>query len=262
MKTYLLRSSDKDRRSYEGRFQYPESGAVAAPDWNPAPQCGGGLHGLLMGVGDGDLLNWADDATWQVLEVEAESLVDLGGKVKVERAEVVYSGARDGAIAFSVERGADPTQIVCGQATASGDYGQATASGTRGQATASGDYGQATASGRYGQATASGHYGQATASGTRGQATASGHYGQATASGDYGQATAAGGGLALARWRARSGEAGLLICLWWDTTADRQRATIGYVGETAPGVEVVKPDTWYTTSDTGELVEMPEEMER
>jgi hypothetical protein len=267
--TYLLRTTGPNGESFGG-FVWPlKKGAIVkAPDWSPVKRCGNGLHGLLMGVGDGQLLNWDKDAKWLVLKVRRRDVVAIdAAKVKVPRAEVLYAGARDGAIALLVKLGADPEAMTCGQATASGDAGQATASGDAGQATASGDAGQATASGTRGQATASGDAGQATASGYAGQATASGYAGQATASGDAGQATASGyagqatasgtrgqasapgkNGVALARRRVMAGTLGLILGLWWDGTRDR--AVVGYVGENG-----IKAETWYEVS-RGQFVEV------
>ena len=157
---YLLRTVDKDRRAHGG-FQWPEEGLVEAPDWNPEPVCGGGLHGALNGEGDGSLFEWGDDRLWQVVEVNADEVVDLGGKVKVPRGWVIYTGSREEATKMIYD--------LCGMRAVIG--GAATA-GNRGTATA----------GFNGTATA-GSYGTATA-GYRGTATA-GSYGTATA-GDYG----------------------------------------------------------------------------
>lgn len=140
--TYLLRTCNADMSAYSG-FLWPESGPVAAPDWSPAVICGYGLHGLLLGEGDGSLLSWAPDAKWLVVEVEAATVVQLDGKVKVPRGRVVYCGERGGAIEFLSKVGGNGAKMVGGQATASGYGGQATASGARGQATASGRHGLA-----------------------------------------------------------------------------------------------------------------------
>jgi hypothetical protein len=149
--------------SYNG-FKWPKKGKVICPDWNPEPVCGQGLHGLLWGIGDGSLLNWEPEATWLVVSVDEDKIVPIdNNKVKFPEGEVVYCGNREGAVELLVKNGADQTKMVCGQASASGDYGQASASGYQGQASASGDYGQASASGDYGQASASGDYGQASA---------------------------------------------------------------------------------------------------
>ena len=86
----LLRTCCAGGRSYDD-FQWPlEIGAeVVAPDWDPQPECGHGLHGLLWGEGDGGLLHRAADAIWMIVSTEARSVVDLRGKVKVPRARVV-----------------------------------------------------------------------------------------------------------------------------------------------------------------------------
>jgi hypothetical protein len=52
----MLRTCASGRKSYCG-FQYPaDREYVAAPDWNPEPICGGGLHGLLKA----DTWYWLD----------------------------------------------------------------------------------------------------------------------------------------------------------------------------------------------------------
>ena len=87
---YGLRTSDADRRAYGG-FQWPESGLVEAPDWKPEAVCGYGLHALLKGEGVSSLLNWTQDATWQL--VGFDEYVELSGKVKFPMCEVA-TGSR------------------------------------------------------------------------------------------------------------------------------------------------------------------------
>lgn len=84
----ILRTCAADLTSHGG-FQWKSSGVVVAPDWDPEPECGGGLHGLLNGQGDAGLLNWSPDAVWIVAKPGRE-LVDLGEKVKCKRATVIY----------------------------------------------------------------------------------------------------------------------------------------------------------------------------
>src|SRR5690606_32571503 len=132
----VMRTCDADMTSYGG-FRWPESGPVEAPDWDPWPVCGHGLHGLLWGVGDGVLLDWSLGARWLVVEVDGDSVVDLGGKVKYPRGVVVHCGDRFSATKYIVENGADPARVVGYTATA-GDGGTATA-GDRGSATAGND---------------------------------------------------------------------------------------------------------------------------
>lgn len=115
-------------------FVWPlEPGAtVEAPDWDPTPVCGHGLHGLLRGEGQGSLLDWSDDAVWLVVEPRGE-VVDLSGKVKFASAAVVYAGERDGAVALLQEE--YPGAAVIGGTATAGYRGTATA-GDGGTATA------------------------------------------------------------------------------------------------------------------------------
>jgi hypothetical protein len=246
-------------------FQWPESGPVEAPDWDPSPVCGFGLHGLLWGEGSHDAIPQPRGARWVVFEVDAASVVNLDGKAKAPRGTVVHVGTRESAVQYLYDHGSAGRAVVYGSQTA-GDGGTATA-GDRGTATAgyggtatAGDYGTATAghagtatAGDYGTATA-GYAGTATA-GDRGTATA-GYYGTATA-GDYGTATAGYAGTATAgyagtatagdsgtatagdRGTATAGDYGTLVLRWWDETAKgRNRTAVAYVGENGiePGV--------------------------
>ena len=166
MTHYMMKTVRPDGASY-GDFVWPlEVGAeVVAPDWNDNAECGGGLHGLHNGTGDGTLLNWSDDSVWIVASIERSEIVDLGGKIKVPRCKIEHVGNQESATRFLSDAGIIGP-IVGGTATA-GYKGTATA-GDRGTATA-GDEGTATA-GCGGTATA-GDRGTATA-GDRGTATA------------------------------------------------------------------------------------------
>jgi hypothetical protein len=211
-----LRTCNADMTSHGG-FMWPESGFVEAPDWSSEKVCGKGLHFALWGEGDGGLFNWAPDAKWLVLAVNPSVMVDLGGKYKDRRPEVVYCGDRLGATEYLAANGGHGRSIIGGISTA-GYKGTATA-GYKGTATA-GDSGTATA-GDKGTATA-GDNGTATA-GDNGTATA-GDNGTATA-GDRGTATAGDSGTATA------GDNGTISVKWWDDSAHRYRVAIGYVGE-------------------------------
>ena len=149
----VLRTCNADLSSHNG-FNWRESGVVEAPDWNARPECGGGLHGLLWGEGEGDLLNWDADAKWLVCAVKESSIVDIGGKIKFPRCEVVHCGDRLSATSYLASNGGAGRAIVGGTATA-GNYGTATA-GDGGTATA-GDDGTATAG--YGGTATAGNYG-------------------------------------------------------------------------------------------------------
>ena len=153
-KHLILRTCNADMTSHGG-FKWPRSGHVAAPDWNPEPECGNGLHGFLRGEGDGDLADWSSDAVWLVAEVE--TYVDLEGKVKFPAAHVIFAGSRLEAAAIVKARYPDAAVIGAnvavedGRVAVVGDGGTATA-GYEGTATA-GNRGKATA-GYYGTATA------------------------------------------------------------------------------------------------------------
>jgi len=237
MNHWLLKTVAADGGAH-GDFVWPlEVGAeVVALDWSDEPTCGGGLHGLLDGRGDGSLLDWAPDAVWLVAEVPADArLVDLDRKVKVDRCVVAHVGDQVSATEFLAAQGV--TDGVVGAHVTVGDGGSATA-GYRGTATA-GDYGTATA-GDCGTATA-GHNGTATA----------GYNGTATA-GDYGTATAGHRGTATAGYRgtATAGDSGTIVLAWWDDKLARRRWVAGDVG-----IDGIKADTPYRCED-GRLVEV------
>ena len=274
---WLLKTVAADGAA-DGDFVWPlEVGAeVTAPDWSDAPKCGGGLHGLLDGRGDGALLDWSPDAVWLVAEVPADAhLVDLDGKVKVDWCVVAHVGDQVSATGFLADQGVVDgvvgAHVVAGHrgVTTAGNYGTATA-GDYGAATAGND-GTATA-GYYGAATA-GNDGTATA-GNRGAATA-GNRGTATAGNDgtatagyYGTATAGYGGTATAGYggtatagddgtatagdygTATAGNYGTVILAWWDSQLRRRRWVVGEVG-----IGGIKADAPYRC-ENGRLVEV------
>ncbi len=134
----VLRTCTKDMTSRNG-FKWPVSGPVECPDWVASDDCGNGLHGALLGEGDGSLFHWDADAVWQVVEIK--EWVDLRGKVKFPRGIVVHTGDRKSATDYIRDNGA--TGAVIGSIVSAGDHGTATA-GYGGTATA-GDHGTATA---------------------------------------------------------------------------------------------------------------------
>ena len=253
MTDFLLKTVRPDGAAWGGfRWTLDEGAEVIAPDWDPTPVCGGGLHGLLNGAGNGSLINWSTDAVWIVAEIpDGETVVDVDGKVKVRRCIVRHVGGKTSAPEFLAAHG-HTEGVVAGTATA-GNRGTATA-GYAGTATA-GDDGTATA----------GYGGTATA-GNRGTATA-GNYGTATA-GDDGTATAGYGGTATAGCRgtatagnrgtatagdagtATAGDRGTIILAWWDYDLGRRRWVVGEVG-----IDGIVADTPYRVVD-GALVEV------
>ena len=144
----VLRTCDAYMRS-RGGFQWPKAGPVSCPDWNKDPVCGGGLHGLLWGEGDGSLVDH-DSPNWLVVEVVASEIVDLNRKVKFPRGTVVFCGSAFDATKYLAERAPNAVKaIVMGTSTSgyrgtstSGDGGTST-SGYRGTSI-SGDMGTST----------------------------------------------------------------------------------------------------------------------
>lgn len=181
----VLRTCRSDMTSHNG-FVWPSEGHVEAPDWDPAPRCGGGLHGLAWGEGDATLLNWSPTAVWLVVEVNQDDIVDLRGKIKFPTGNVIFAGTREEAVGRIAAHPEARGHAIVGATITAGDYGTATA-GYGGTAVA-GDYGTATA-GDFGTATA-GDFGTATA-GDGGTATA-GDGGTATVG--YAGCVAAGDG--------------------------------------------------------------------
>ncbi len=137
-----LRTCDAAGRAHGG-FRWPlvVGAEVAAPDWSAEVKCGNGLHGLRRGVGDGQLLDWNDDATWLIVAAVESECVDLSGKVKFPRARVLHVGDRYSCAALLTEH--YPGEAVTAGTATAGYRGMATA-GYRGTATA-GDRGTATA---------------------------------------------------------------------------------------------------------------------
>ena len=261
-KHLILRTCNADMQSYKG-FQWPRSGRVSAPDWDPVEECGKGLHGFLRGEGDGSLAEWHSKALWVVAEVE--TFVDLGGKVKFPNAEVIFVGTRLEATALVRARYPDAAVIGANVAVEAGrmavvGYSGTATAGNCGTATAGG-YGTATAGG-YGTATA-GDYGTATAgasgtatAGNRGTATA-GDFGTATAGSDgtatagaWGTATAGNRGTATAgAWgTATAGAEGRLQIEYYDRN-DRRRLAVAYVGE-----DNIRPNVKYQIDGNAKFV--------
>ena len=134
--TYALRVCRADMTSRDGFVWPSEIGAVVkAPDWNPAPVCGGGLHGWLHGRGDpGSTDYWRDpEARWLVLAVDAGRVVPLEGKGKFPEATVAFVGDLVDAAAWLIAHDPEaiPSEVigVClsGQHVAVADLGVATA---------------------------------------------------------------------------------------------------------------------------------------
>ena len=135
------------------------------------------------------------------------------------------------------------------------------ATGTRGAASATGYQGAASATGYRGAASATGGSGAASATGDGGAASATGYRGAASATGDSGAASATGtrgAAMASGRFGRAMGAEGCALFLVYrgeDCKIVHARAAI-------VGRDGIKPDTWYSLSDAGEIVEAARRWER
>jgi hypothetical protein len=248
----VLRTCDKNGRS-KNDFQWnlEIGGLTTAPDWKETKECGNGLHGFLNGEGDGSLADWSDDAIWIVVEPIGK-IIDLDGKAKFESAKTVFVGDRltttnylYSQIGLHAIVGGTSTSGYKGTST-SGSKGIST-SGSRGIST-SGSKGIST-SGSRGIST-SGYRGIST-SGSRGISTSgykgtstSGYKGTST-SGYKGTSTSGSKGIST------SGYEGTILIKYWDSTSDRYKIKIGYIGE-----DGLKPNTPYKLDLNNEFVEV------
>jgi hypothetical protein len=176
-----------------GGFCWPDSGPVSAPDWQPTAECGNGLHGFLWGEGDGSLANWSEDARWLVVSVQAETIIDLGGKVKFPSGEVVYVGDRKDATDFLRDNGG-LGRLIIGSTITGGDG--STITGGDGSTITGGD--GSTITGGYGS-TITGGNGSTITGGNRSTIT--------------------------------GGDGSTIVISYWDQKSSRMRAVTGYVGE-------------------------------
>ena len=87
---YGLRKISKDGKNQYNDFVWPlEVGAeVEAPDWNPVPKCGGGLHCLPNTKGNWYLL---DGEYWAVLKFNRKDKIQIdSNKCKVRKCKIVF----------------------------------------------------------------------------------------------------------------------------------------------------------------------------
>ena len=87
---YGLRKIKIDGKNQFNNFIWPlEVGAeVEAPDWNPVPECGGGLHCLPNASGDWGLL---EGEYWAVLKFNKKDMVWVDfGKSNVKKCKIAF----------------------------------------------------------------------------------------------------------------------------------------------------------------------------
>jgi hypothetical protein len=263
-KVLVLRTCAADMTSHGG-FKWPTRGPVEAPDWNPQPVCGGGLHGALWGEGEGGLFNWNTDAKWLVVEVDKADIVDLNGKVKFPRGVVKHCGDRMSATAWLAKRA--PGRAIIGAALTGGHWStltggdESTLTGGDESTLTGGD--RSTLTGGDGS-TLTGGDGSTLTGGDEStltggdESTLTGGDESTLTGGD--ESTLTGGDESTLTGGDRStltggdgstltgGDRSTLVIKWWDGT--RYRLAVGYVGENG-----IRPNVAYKVSDRGEFVE-------
>ena len=95
----VLRSCRPDLTSF-GNFKWKESGVVECDDFIANYKCGNGLHGFLWGEGNCELALWGKNCKWLVVEVRESDIIDLVGKVKFPKGEVVFCGDMETAMNY------------------------------------------------------------------------------------------------------------------------------------------------------------------
>lgn len=95
----VLKTLPSNLKAYGG-FQWPSSGYVKCPDFDPKRAIGGGFHGLLLGQGNSKVLSRSASAKWLVLEVDSKKLIHLDGKVKFEECNVLVCGTQAEATSY------------------------------------------------------------------------------------------------------------------------------------------------------------------
>ena len=243
----LKRINKEDRTTYNG-FKYGQVGDMAvAPDWDPTPECGGGLHAWPWGLGLGagtkfDIIN--DE--WLVLAADPADTVNIENtKCKFRKGKIVYSGDFAGAWAMIVDgRDALIREMAKSGATkdcaASSGDGSTSASSGDGSTSASSGYGSTSASSGCDSKSASSGYNSTSASSGDGSASASAGFG--SVSDNIGK-----GGVAAAigrNGRAKAGESGCIMLTEWIESERRYVPVTGCVG-----YDGIKANTWYTAKD-------------
>ena len=254
-----MRTCDENLKSHGG-FQWPESGEVVCPDWSAKPECGNGLHGLLWGMGQADLLNWSPDAKWLAVEVEEKGIINLNGKVKFQKCRVVLCGDRKAAtdlvskhapngtaVIGLVQDGGDRSTITGGyRSTITGGYRSTITGGDR--STITGGYRSTITGGD--RSTITGGDGS-TITGGDGSTITGGDYSTITG-GDRSTITGGDGSTITGGHRSTitGGDYSTLVLTYWDSKTGRNRCVLRYVGE-----DGIKPGVAYVADGMGGLME-------
>jgi hypothetical protein len=185
----VIRTCDGNYRAHSG-FLWPAEGYVEAPDFSSEKECGKGLHGLLDGEGDWDLLDFSFGAKALVVETDRGQLIDLEGKVKFRSGIVRKSGDL---IDLLCEFFADGVKIrkMTDEIIKSASFSTAAKNSPD---TLAQDWAQIGSSGDWAQIGSSGHGAQIGSSGHGAQIGSSGHGAKIGSSGDWAQIGSSGHG--------------------------------------------------------------------
>ena len=83
----IMIRTDNGGTSYGGFCWQPKGRWTVAPDWNPKPECGNGLHGQHVSAG-GFRGKWTKRAI--ACRIDADKVVQIGDdKIKVRRAKII-----------------------------------------------------------------------------------------------------------------------------------------------------------------------------
>ncbi len=216
-------TTDRNGNVVKTNFRWPRSGHVTCDDWNPAPVCGQGFHGLAFGEGDWDLLRAHEtpDEEWRVVRVQPQHVVafDDGQKVKFSEGEVVYCGNRAEAITHvlcgpeamqralclassgngssSASSGVDSTSASSGvdsTSASSGNGSTSASSGERSTSASSGDFSKSASSGERSTSASSGERSTSASSGVGSKSASSGERSKSASSGNGSTSASSGVG--------------------------------------------------------------------
>jgi hypothetical protein len=249
----ILRTCNADMTSYGG-FKWPGSGPVEAPDWKPNQECGNGLHGFLWGEGDGSLANWKPDAKWLVVKVKEAEIIDLSGKVKFRRGEVVdIPKDRASATKYIHDHGGASKAIIGFNASTTGNGAHASTTGNGANASTTGNGANASTTGNGANASTTGNGAHASTTGNGAHASTTGYGAHASTTGNNSHASTTGNwSIAVAiGWEsaAAASESGAIVLSYFDGI--RPRIVALYPGENG-----IKPHTFYRLKPNGSVIEL------
>jgi hypothetical protein len=273
---YGLRTCGPKGEAYNG-FTWPtEKGAVvSAPDFDPSPTCGGGLHLNPWGMGDWSLHSYHASALWMVVRYDPALAVELdggerGGKIKAPWAIVEQVETRENLARLlgplAVRRIARIKEITCDAATTgyaahaatTGYAAHAATTGYAAHAATTGDAAHAATTGDAAHAATTGGRAHAATTGGRAHAATTGGRAHAATTGDAAHAATTGGrahaattgddaisaSLGIdARAKAGAGGAIMLAEYGWRPALGKYELVAVFASKVGEGG--IEPDTWY-----------------